>query len=133
MLLFGQVNADPLTYKVVGDTVTIKDCKETASGALAIPLTYDGKPVTRIGEDAFNGCTSLTSVTIPDSVISIYNGAFEGCTSLKIITFVVYIINLEVMLLSFMVLKCSAKYPIMPKCLSTQMQSVLAKRMEGCL
>jgi len=156
MLLFGEVNADPLTYKVVGDTVTIKDCKETASGALAIPLTYDGKPVTRIGEDAFNGCssltgvtipdsvtsiaeyafsgcTSLTSVTIPDSVISIYNGAFEGCTSLKIITFVVYIINLEVMLLSFMVLKCSAKYPIMPKCLSTQMQSVLAKRMEGCL
>ena len=38
MLLFGEVNADPLTYKVVGDTVTIKDCKETASGALAIPL-----------------------------------------------------------------------------------------------
>ncbi|MBT3840569.1 MAG: leucine-rich repeat domain-containing protein, partial [Verrucomicrobia bacterium] len=111
MLLFGQVNADPLTYKVVGDTVTIKDCKETASGALAIPLTYDGKPVTRIGEDAFNGCssltgvtipdsvtsigeyafsgcTSLTSVTIPDSVISIYNGAFDGCTSLKIITYI---------------------------------------------
>jgi len=33
--------ADPLTYEVVGDTVTIKDCKETTSGALAIPLTYD--------------------------------------------------------------------------------------------
>ena len=55
MLLFGEVNADPLTYKVVGDTVTIKDCKETASGALAIPLSYDGKPVTRIEEDAFYG------------------------------------------------------------------------------
>ena len=74
MLLFGGINevkADPLTYEVVGDTVTIKDCKETASGALAIPLTYDGKPVTRIGEDALNGCSSLTSVTIPDSVTSI--------------------------------------------------------------
>ena len=33
--------ADPLTYEVVGDTVTIKDCKETTSGAVAIPLTYD--------------------------------------------------------------------------------------------
>jgi len=35
MLLFGgvnEVNADPLTYEVVGDTVTIKDCKEAASG-----------------------------------------------------------------------------------------------------
>jgi hypothetical protein len=44
MLLFGgvnEVNGDPLTYEVVGDTVTIKDCKETTSGALAIPLTYD--------------------------------------------------------------------------------------------
>jgi hypothetical protein len=33
--------ADPLTYEVVGDTVTIKDCKETPSDALVIPLTYD--------------------------------------------------------------------------------------------
>ena len=52
MLLFGavnEVNGDPLTYEVVGDTVTIKDCKETASGALVIPATYDGKPVTSIG------------------------------------------------------------------------------------
>jgi hypothetical protein len=72
------------------------------------------------------------SVTIPDSVISIYNGAFEGCTSLKIINLGVVLINLGVMLLNFMALKCSAKYPITQKCLSTQMQSVLTKRMEGC-
>ena len=48
LLLFGgitEVSADPLTYKVLGDTVTIKDCKETASGALTIPSTYEGKPV----------------------------------------------------------------------------------------
>ncbi len=66
MLLFGggnEVNADPLTYEVVGDAVTIKDCKETASGTLAIPPIYDGKPVTRIGSWAFWKCTSLTSVT----------------------------------------------------------------------
>ena len=89
MLLSGgvnEVNGDPLTYEVVGDTVTIKDCKETASGALAIPLTYDGKPVTRIGENAFNGCSSLTSVTISDRVTSIGEWAFSGCSSLTSVT-----------------------------------------------
>jgi hypothetical protein len=89
MLLFSgvnEVNADPLTYEVVGDTVTIKDCKETASGALAIPLTYDGKPVTRIGNMAFKDCGSLTSVIIGNNVTRIGNWAFEGCHSLTNVT-----------------------------------------------
>ena len=38
--------------------------------------------VTSIGLQAFDGCTSLTSVVIPDSVTSIASNAFDGCTSL---------------------------------------------------
>ena len=87
MLLFGhaeEVHAgDPLKYEVVGDTVTIKDCKETASGALAIPSIYEGKPVTSIGDWAFYECTKLTRVTIPDSVTGIGYAAFSKCGSLK--------------------------------------------------
>ena len=85
LLLFShanKVNADLLTYEIVGDTVTIKDCKEAASGALAIPSIYKGKPVTRIGDWAFYG-TKLTRVTIPDSVTGIGYAAFSKCLSLK--------------------------------------------------
>lgn len=43
--------------------------------------------VTRIGSDAFNGCIGLTSITIPDSVTSIGYNAFYGCTNLTEIDF----------------------------------------------
>ena len=39
--------------------------------------------VTKIGGWAFNGCTSLTSIEIPGNVTKIGDGAFAGCTSLK--------------------------------------------------
>ena len=42
--------------------------------------------VTRIGSYAFEGCSGLTSVTIPDSVTSIDQYAFEGCSGLTSMT-----------------------------------------------
>ena len=43
--------------------------------------------VTTIARGAFNGCSSLTSIVLPDSVMSIEWWAFCGCKSLTDITF----------------------------------------------
>ena len=80
------VNADPLTYKIEGETVTVFDCDESASGELVIPSVYNGKPVTSIWDQAFYDCISLTSVTIGNSLTSIGNQAFYACGSLTSIT-----------------------------------------------
>ena len=52
------------------------------SGAVSIPeyVTYNGitYSVTSVGEKAFKGCSKLTSVTIPKSIVSIGNDAFNG-------------------------------------------------------
>ncbi len=45
-----------------------------------------GNSVTSIGYSVFEGCSSLTSVTIPNSVTSIDSGAFSGCSGLTSVT-----------------------------------------------
>lgn len=51
-------------------------------GKVKIPPTIGGKSVVSIGDRAFEECTRLTSVSIPDSVTSIGSLAFSDCPSL---------------------------------------------------
>jgi hypothetical protein len=55
-------------------------------GAVSIPATIQGSPVTTIGGNSFIENASLTSVTIPNGVTSIGDGAFARCPNLTSVT-----------------------------------------------
>lgn len=54
---------------------------------VVIPPTISSWPVTKIGEDAFQDNTTITSVTIPANVTEIGSNAFAGCTNLTSVTY----------------------------------------------
>ena len=72
-------------YEIQGDAVIITRCHQGASGALIIPAVIEGKPVTSIGDFAFVGCESLTSITIPNTVTNIQEGALSACSAVTTI------------------------------------------------
>lgn len=95
---FGNSNSNPMSYanklylnnKRIGfveipDSVTqIPDCAFNGCSSLTNITISDS--VTSIGYAAFEGCSSLTNITIPDSVTSIGSAAFSRCSNLTNIT-----------------------------------------------
>ena len=67
-------------------TFTVTGIGTYTDAHVVIPDTYKGYPVVAIGESAFTGCSSLTSVTIPNSVTTIGDYAFSYCSSLTSVT-----------------------------------------------
>ena len=80
------VEIDGINYYFSGDEATViswpLDGGKTYSGDLIIPesVTYMGVEyrVTVIGSGAFDGCSELTAVTIPNSVTTIEYVAFRN-------------------------------------------------------
>ena len=68
-------------------TATVSAANVDILGNIVIPYEYvvDEKKysVTKIGDSAFNGCTSLNSINIPDSIINIDGSAFLLCDNLS--------------------------------------------------
>ena len=77
------VMCDGIYYDIVGNTANVTRSDNNYSGNIIIPesITINGinYNVTSIGEEAFIYCYNLTSVTIPNSVISIGHYAFSSC------------------------------------------------------
>ncbi|MBQ9782468.1 MAG: leucine-rich repeat domain-containing protein [Clostridia bacterium] len=73
------INEDNQSYSVIG----IGTCTDSD---IIIPSTYNNKPVTKIGDEAFRNCSTFTSITIPNSITKIGDYAFEDCVNLKSVT-----------------------------------------------
>ena len=71
-----ELNADGNSYSVVG----IGTCTDTE---IVIPSTHEGKPVTRIGNGAFQDESAIKSIVIPEGVKIIDEAAFWGCKRLE--------------------------------------------------
>ena len=79
------------TYIIKNDEVTITGVVDSYNlTSITIPSKIEGYPVTRIGDYAFSSshlltlaCTSLVSVSIPNSITIIGDYAFAYCSSLK--------------------------------------------------
>lgn len=74
-----------VTYEISSDgtyaIATGYDEEET--NVVAISPIYEGLPVKAIANSAFEGCTDLATVHLPESITTLGDAAFNGCQSLQ--------------------------------------------------
>lgn len=87
-----QAQSDPVW--VNGINYELNEETKTASvtfggeyyGDIVIPSSVNGYSVTSIGDHAFTGCNTMTSITMPNTITSIGERAFGECSGLTSIT-----------------------------------------------
>lgn len=88
------IESNGIYYNVISSTDLTAEVTTGSvpySGSIEIPSTVEfrGKQlsVIKIGQQAFKGCTGLTSISFSEGLTSIAYEAFHGCSNLESITF----------------------------------------------
>lgn len=77
--------AETYSYTLLDDGTASLQCEDASLVHADIPAEIDGHTVTGLAESCFDGCTSLETVTIPDTVTEIHSYAFQNCELLEIV------------------------------------------------
>ena len=82
IVIEGATQANGFTYAVAASGVTVTGYNGD-SATPKVCAALGGVPVTKIGAAAFEDNTTITAITLPDSIEIIGEGAFKGCTNLS--------------------------------------------------
>ena len=72
-----KLNRDMRSYTIVGVTDSFD------GGDIVLPETFNGMPITKLADEAFYDCETITSIVIPDSYTTIGREVLSYCLSLK--------------------------------------------------
>ena len=76
----GDVVAEVI-YKAYDDHAEVIGC-ELPMGSVSILAEFEGKKVTKIADNAFQGMNAVTEIILPDSIESVGDKAFMSCVAL---------------------------------------------------
>ena len=78
------VTSQGLVYVLTNDTFyRVRGLGTCTDTRLYIPSSYNGLPVSRVGESAFRQAANLTNIYVPNSVNLLDNAAFYACWNLQ--------------------------------------------------
>ena len=76
----GEIVAEVI-YKAYDDHAEVTGC-QLPMGSVSILAEFEGKKVTKIADNAFQGMNAITEIILPDSIESIGEKAFMSCVAL---------------------------------------------------
>lgn len=80
---YGRVRVEDFEYEIsTNNTARISEY-HGEEAVIEIPEEINGKTVTQISTMAFQGCSFVTQITIPETVAAIGSSAFRTCSSLE--------------------------------------------------
>ena len=75
--------ADEGCFSISDGAVTFLPWCWDGSPVVRVPDTVDGRTVTALAEGCFSGCDTLTTIILPDTIVTVGPEAFSGCRELR--------------------------------------------------